>query len=274
MTFSLVAHDAVSGHLGVAVATCALAVGRSAPWARAGVGAVATQAHTSRAYGARGLDLLAAGTPPDAALDRLLRADDDADARQVALVDRVGRAAAWTGGSCLPACGHVIGDGFCALGNMLASRSVVPSMAEAFVAAEGVLAERLLTALSAAEDAGGDVRGRQSAALLVVDAGPTDQPWDAVPVDLRVDDAADPISDLRRLFAMQQAYEHGDWATLGGQAPTGIRGLYVALDAAHRGDLPAARSALAELRDRPGLNAVLRRMRTTGRLPHAGDLID
>jgi uncharacterized Ntn-hydrolase superfamily protein len=274
VTFSLVAHDAADGRLGVAVATCALAVGRSVPWARGGVGAIATQAHTDRAYGARGLDLMADGASPEAALHQLLAEDTDADARQVALVDRHGRVSAWTGGSCLSACGHVTGDGFAAQGNMLASRSVIPTMAEAFVAADGELADRLLAALAAAEDAGGDVRGRQSAALLVVADEPTDRPWDAVPVDLRVDDAAEPVAELRRLFELQRAYEQGDWATLGGRAPGGMRGLYVALDAAHRGDLPAARSALAELRGRPGMNAVLRRMRTAGRLPHAGDLLD
>jgi uncharacterized Ntn-hydrolase superfamily protein len=220
VTFSLVAHDAADGRLGVAVATCALAVGRSVPWARGGVGAIATQAHTDRAYGARGLDLLAGGASPEAALHQLLAEDTDADARQVALVDRHGRVSAWTGGSCLSACGHVTGDGFAAQGNMLASRSVVPTMAEAFVAADGELADRLLVALAAAEDAGGDVRGRQSAALLVVADEPTDRPWDAVPVDLRVDDAAEPVAELRRLFELQRAYEQGDWATLGG---TGTR---------------------------------------------------
>src|SRR5215207_1216940 len=134
MTFSIVARDPSSGQLGVAVATCTLAVGRAAPWARAGVGAVATQASSNRGYGPRLLDRLAAGRPAGRALDELLAADRDAGQRQVGVVGPSGPPAAWTGGKCLSACGHVIGTDFAAQGNMLASRSVVPSVADGFAA--------------------------------------------------------------------------------------------------------------------------------------------
>ncbi|HVX42694.1 MAG TPA: DUF1028 domain-containing protein [Mycobacteriales bacterium] len=269
MTFSIVAHDPVTNQLGVAIATCALAAGRAVPWARAGVGAVATQAQTNRMYGARGLELLADGVPPREALDRLLADDPRPAQRQVAIVDAQGHVAAWTGGYCLSACGHVTGRGFSAQGNTVASRSVVPSMAEAFSDSSGPLGERLLAALVAAEEAGGDIRGRQSAALLVVDAEPTDEPWNGVPIDLRVDDHADPIGELGRLLTLQRAHEGGDWSTLMGSASADTRGLYVALDAARRGDEDATRDALAQLRDKPRIEAMLRRGRERGNAAHA-----
>lgn len=279
------ARDPSTGALGVAVATSALAVGRAAPWALAGVGAVVTQAHTSRAYGARGLALLAPGrssspgsgrvgdsasgeapTPaPEEVLGQLTAADPDRHNRQVAIVDAAGRVAAWTGRGCLSACGHVTGAGYSAQGNTLRSRSVVPSMAEAFQVAEGRLAERLLAALRAAEEAGGDIRGRQSAAILVVSGRRTETPWDEVTVDLRVDDAADPVGELDRLVQLQRAYESGDLETLRKRAAGGVPELYTALDAARHGDREAARRALAELRLRPGWEGVVRRM--AGRLP-------
>ena len=197
MTFSVVARDPASGQLGVAVATCTLAVGRAAPWARAGVGAVATQASSQRGYGPRLLDRLAAGAAAGTALDELLGADADARQRQVGVVGPDGPPAAWTGGDCLSACGHVTGADFTAQGNMLASRSVVPTLAESFAGGTGGgadFAARLVAALRAGEDAGGDLRGRQSAALLVVAGGRDDEaPWEGVQVDLRVDDAADPV---------------------------------------------------------------------------------
>ena len=262
MTFSIVAHDPETGQMGVAVATCALAAGRAVPWAKAGVGIIATQAQTNRMYGARGLELLESGLAPRDTLDRLLVADPSPAQRQVAVLAADGEVAAWTGGFCLSACGHVTGKGFSAQGNTLASRSVVPSMAEAFSESSGPLATRLLGALLAAEDAGGDIRGRQSAALIVVETAATDEPWNAVPVDLRVDDHIDPIGELHRLLELQRAHEGGDWAALADSAPAGNRGLYVALEAAQRGDAAAARNALADLTEQPGMDAMIRRMRT------------
>lgn len=275
MTFSLVARDPATGQLGVAVATCTLAVGRSAPWVRAGVGAVATQASSNRGYGPRSLDLLAGGLPAAVALDRLLDLDTDAAQRQVAVVGGTARPAAWTGGGCLPACGHVVEDDFAALGNMLTSRSVVPSLADGYAGAdEDDFAARLVTGLAAAQEAGGDLRGRQSAALLVAAAERDDTaPWERVLVDLRVDDAPDPITELGRLLRLQRAYESGDWATLSREAPEGVRDLHAVLAAAQRGDRAAAREALQTLRRRPGWDGWLRRLRHTGRLPYTDELL-
>ncbi|HEY9388451.1 MAG TPA: DUF1028 domain-containing protein [Mycobacteriales bacterium] len=260
MTFSIVARDRSTGELGVAVATSTMAVGRAAPWALAGVGVVVTQAHTSRTYGARGLELLAEGLAPDEVLDRLTADDPQRDTRQVAVADAAGRVAAWTGRGCLSACGHVTGAQHSVQGNTLRSRSVLPSMDEAFGAAEGPLAERLLAALAGAEEAGGDLRGRQSAAILVVSGHRTDTPWDEVTMDLRVDDAPDPVAELHRLVRLQRAYESGDLAVLRERAGGVVPELYTALDAVRHGDREAARQALAELRQRPGWEGVLRRI--------------
>jgi uncharacterized Ntn-hydrolase superfamily protein len=256
------------------VATCALAVGRAAPWARAGVGAVATQASTNRGYGPRSLDLLAGGTRPVACLDRLLAEDGDAAQRQVGVVGAEGPPAAWTGGDCLPACGHVVQKDALALGNMLASRSVVPSLADGYAEATGDLAARLVAGLRAGQDAGGDLRGRQSAALLVVASTRDDAtPWEGVLVDLRVDDAPNPIAELDRLLRLQRAYEAGDWEMLAQVAPDGVRDLHAALAAAQRGDREAARDALRALRERPGWEGWLRRLRVNGRLPYTEELL-
>jgi len=280
MTFSIVARDPASGALGVAVATCTLAVGRAAPWARAGVGAVVTQASSNRGYGPRLLDRLAAGRPAAAALEELLAADPDAGQRQVGVVGVAGAAgpagapAAWTGGACLPACGHVTGADFAVQGNMLASRSVVPSVADGFAETAADFAARLVAGLRAGEQAGGDLRGRQSAALLVVSGTRDDEaPWEGVLVDLRVDDAADPVGELARLRRLQRAYEAGDWALLADEAPAGVRDLHIALAAAARGDRDGARDALRALRDRPGWEGWLRRLRVNGRLPATDELL-
>lgn len=273
MTFSIVAYDRDAAQLGGAVASCSLAIGRAVVWSRAGVGAIATQARTGRALGARGLDLIGAGRSPTQALTELLAADADAAERQVAAVSPDTAPFAWTGGRCIGACGHIVGPTWVAAGNTLVSRSVVPSMAEGFVAADGPLAERLVAGLRAADQAGGDARGRQSAALVVVDAARTDAPWDGVPIDLRVDDAAEPVYALGRLLSLQRAYESGDWAALLERAPEGVRELYATLDAASRGDLDTARESLAALRRQPSIDSTLRRMRAAGQLPHAAELM-
>jgi uncharacterized Ntn-hydrolase superfamily protein len=274
MTFSIVARDAATGQLGVAVATCALAVGRAAPWARAGVGAVATQALSQRGYGPRLLSRLAAGEPAGPALDGLLAADTDADQRQVAGIGPAGPPAAWTGVGCLSACGHRLGEDVSAQGNMLASRSVVPSVADGYAEATGEFAARLVAALRAGDAAGGDLRGKQSAALLVVSGTRDDEaPWEGVLVDLRVDDAADPVGELGRLLRLQRAYETGDYELLAAEAPEGLRELHGALAAAARGDRDGARDALRTLRERPGWDGWLRRLRVNGRLPATDELL-
>jgi uncharacterized Ntn-hydrolase superfamily protein len=274
MTFSLVARDPATGQLGVAVTTCTLAIGRSAPWARAGVGAVTTQANTNRGYGPRSLTELAGGASPAVALDRLLAADPDAGQRQVGVIAPAGAPAAWTGGECLPACGHVLGADFAAQGNTLRSRSVIPSAAEGFATAAGDLADRLVAGLAAGQEAGGDLRGRQSAALLVV-AGERDDaaPWDGRLVDLRVDDAADPVAELGRLLRLQRAYERGDHSLLSHEAPEGVRDLHAVMAATQRGDRDGAREALLVLRERPGWDGWLRRLRLSGRMPYTDELL-
>jgi len=278
MTFSIVARDPATGQLGVAVSTCALAVGRAAPWARAGVGAVATQALSQRGYGPRLLDRLAAGDATEAALDQLLAEDKDADQRQVAVIGAAGAAAAWTGVGCLSACGHRTGADSSAQGNMLASRSVIPSVAEGYADAPGDaagdFAARLVAGLRAGDAAGGDLRGRQSAALIVVSGSRDDEaPWEGVLVDLRVDDAADPVGGLGRLLRLQRAYETGDYELLAQEAPEGVRELHGALAAAARGDREGARDALRTLRERPGWEGWLRRLRVNGRLPATEELL-
>jgi uncharacterized Ntn-hydrolase superfamily protein len=203
VTYSIVARDPQTGELGVAVQSRAFRVGVCA-WARPGVGAVATQSFTEPGYGPRGLELLADGRPPAEALDELLAADDRSGFRQVAFLAADGRTAAHTGDACIPDCGDVSRENLSAQGNMLASTEVWTAAAEGFEAAAGSLAERLLAGLDAAEEAGGDFRGRQAAALLVV-SGDRDRPaWETV-VDLRVDDHPEPLLELKRLYAIWAA---------------------------------------------------------------------
>jgi uncharacterized Ntn-hydrolase superfamily protein len=203
MTYSIVAHDPETGQLGVAVQSHWFSVGPIVPWAVAGVGAVATQANAQVSYGPRALELLAAGTSPADALAQLLEQDSAAASRQVAVMDASGRVAAHTGSECIPFAGHLVGEGVSCQANIMVSEQVWPDMVEAFQAARGPLAERLLAALDAAELAGGDARGRQSAALVVV--GPEGEPWETL-VSLRVEDHPDPLVELRRLLAVHEAY--------------------------------------------------------------------
>lgn len=205
MTYSIIGRDDSTGELGVAVQSRAFGVGLCA-WARPGVGAIATQAFTERSYGPLGLDLLAAGESPEHALAQLIRADERRDFRQVAFLAADGRTAAHTGSACVPDCGHVARDGVSAQGNMLASPAVWHAAADTFAEAEGSLADRLLAALDAAEEAGGDFRGRESAVLLVVSGDPDEKPWEPV-VDLRVDNHAEPLRELRRLHAIAAVYK-------------------------------------------------------------------
>jgi uncharacterized Ntn-hydrolase superfamily protein len=208
-TYSIVARHAETGELGVAVQSHWFSVGSIVSFARASVGAVATQSIAEPAYGPRLLDALADGEPPDLALERLLAADEQARFRQVAVVDSAGAVAVHTGDGCMAHAGDARGEGFSAQANLMASPRVWPAMAEALEGAEGPLARRLLAALDAGEGAGGDVRGRQSAALLVVPA--EGESWQRS-VDLRVEDHADPLGELERLLNLHEAYELADKA--------------------------------------------------------------
>jgi uncharacterized Ntn-hydrolase superfamily protein len=208
-TYSIVARDPDSGELGVAVQSHWFSVGSIVSWAEPGVGAVATQSIAEPAYGPRLLQRLRDGQAPRDALDELLAADEHARVRQVAVVDGSGAVAVHTGDGCIAYAGHVEGEAFTAQANMMAGPEVWPAMAETFSASSGPLARRLLAALDAAEAAGGDVRGRQSAALLVVPR--EGEPWQRA-VELRIEDHTTPLGELRRLLDLSDAYAFADKA--------------------------------------------------------------
>jgi uncharacterized Ntn-hydrolase superfamily protein len=202
MTYSIVARDSETGQLGVAVQTFNLATGTWVTWAEGGVGAVATQALAERSYGILGLDLIRGGKTADEALTALLAIDPKGEFRQVSIIDHYGNISTHTGGRCFPEAGSFIGDSFCTQANMMASDTVWDAMAVAYQSADGDLAQRLLVALDAAQGEGGDIRGKQSAALLVVDRERTSIPL----VDLRVDHDPHPLAELHRLLRLHRAY--------------------------------------------------------------------
>jgi uncharacterized Ntn-hydrolase superfamily protein len=205
-TYSIVARDPATGQLGVAVQSHYFGVGAVVPWAESGVGAVATQSLVLVDYGPRGLELMRAGLTARQALDTLVATDAHPHGRQVAMVDAHGGVAAYSGPGCIPDAGHVQGEQFSVQANMMASPAVWPSMKNAYEAARGDFVERLLQALEAAEAAGGDIRGRQSAALLVVAGTPSGKPWADRTFDLRVEDSGEPLVELRRLARLRRAY--------------------------------------------------------------------
>lgn len=207
-TYSIVARDPATGQLGVAVQSHWFSVGSMVSWAEAGVGAVATQSFVDPAYGPRGLELMRGGLSPAQALAALSSVDEGREVRQVAFVDAAGRVAAHTGSRCIREAGHHVGDGYSVQANMMLNDQVVPAMAAAYKAATGDLAERMLQALEAAERAGGDIRGRQSAAMLIVKGESTGRPWADRVLELRVEDHPDPLIELRRLITVHRAYEH------------------------------------------------------------------
>lgn len=211
-TYSIVARDPATGELGVAVQSHWFSVGSIVTWAEAGVGAVATQSFVDPAYGERALALLRKGVPAGDALRQLVAADLQREVRQVAVVDSAGRVAAHTGTKAIAAAGHHVGREYSVQANLMGNARVWPAMAEAYERSTGDLAERLLAALDAAEAAGGDIRGRQSAALLIVRPSSSGRPWagaDRV-FDLRVDDHPQPLVELRRLVRLQRAYNHAN----------------------------------------------------------------
>ena len=212
MTYSIVARDASTGELGVAVQSHWFSVGSVVTWAEAGAGAVATQSFAEPAYGPKGLALMRLGVDAQAALTALVSADELRARRQVAFVDANGAVAVHTGDQCIAAAGHAIAEGVSTQANMMRNDRVWPAMLEAYHTSSGDLAERLLTSLDAAETAGGDVRGRQSAAMLVVAGASSGQPWRDRRFDLRVDDSADPLGELRRLVTINRGYHRMDIA--------------------------------------------------------------
>jgi uncharacterized Ntn-hydrolase superfamily protein len=235
-TFSIVARDPQTGEMGVAVQSHWFAVGQIVPWAEAGVGAVATQSFVDPSYGKLGLELMRAGKSAPDALKALLAADDGRNVRQVAMIDGNGDVGVFTGEKDIQAAGHVVGNpnetvprgcywaregasalecpgysvghNFSTEANLMSNDKVWPSMAKAFEETKGDLAERMLAALDAAQAVGGDIRGRQSAALIVVKAKSSGKPWEDRIFDLRVDDNPEPLKELRRLVTLQRAYNH------------------------------------------------------------------
>lgn len=207
-TYSIVARDPETGQLGVAVQTHQMTVGNFVPWLEAGAGALATQALGNIKFGPMGLELLRQGIEAQRVVDALVASDDGAHNRQLAVVDRQGRSAAWTGENCIPHAAHYTGEGFSAQANMMTGERVIPAMVNAYENASGGLAERMMAALGAAEEQGGDIRGSQSAALKVVPGaarvfeGPDE--WRPI-FDLRVDEHEDPIGELGRLVRLRRA---------------------------------------------------------------------
>jgi len=254
VTYSIVARDPDTSELGVAVQSHWFSVGSLVTWARPGIGAVATQANVDPGYGLQLLDLLAAGVHAEQALATLVSNDPAGDSRQVAVVDGGGHVAAHTGSSCMTYAGHATGDGVSCQANIMATDRVWPAMLDAFGTSGGSLTSRLLTALDAAEREGGDLRGRQSAAILVV--APDAEPWETV-VSLRVEDHPDPLVELRRLVGLRDAYSlagradelqgsgrHDEAARLYAEASERAPGnhellFWAGLGTAHAGDLDA-----------------------------------
>jgi uncharacterized Ntn-hydrolase superfamily protein len=264
MTYSIVARDPETGRFGVAVQSHYLGVGPVVPWLEAGVGAIATQASVNVAFGPTGLELLRAGSSAEQVVAALLAGDETPQVRQLGVVDAKGQAAAHTGTDTIPAAGHLVRDGFTVQGNLLASDTCWPAMAAAYeeaLSAGEPFVERLLRTLEAAEREGGDVRGRQSAAIMVVDASLQQAAWRGRLMDLRIEDHPDPVPELRRIVTVQLAYdllnEEGDAAKAGASederyaearrmAPDAYElAFWMALEYAKRGDIEHARREMA-----------------------------
>jgi uncharacterized Ntn-hydrolase superfamily protein len=207
-TYSIVAYDKESGQLGVAVQSHWFSVGPIVPWVESGVGAIATQSFVEVSYGPLGLELMKAGRNPEEALKALVATDTNQDVRQVAMVDAKGRAAAHTGINCIPEAGHYVGDGFTCQANLMLKNTVWDAMAKAYLQTKGELADRMVAALEAAEAEGGDIRGKQSAALIIVKGESSGVWWKDRLFDLRIEDHPTPVKELKRLLRLNKAYNH------------------------------------------------------------------
>ena len=206
-TFSIAARDTVTGEMGVAVQSHWFSVGTSVVWGKAGVGVVATQSFVNPSFGPRGLSLLENGLTPKMAVETLLELDEGREVRQLAILDVNGNVEAYTGKNCIDAAGHLVGDNFSVQANLMDKNTVWPAMAEAFKNAKGTLAERMLAAMEAAQLEGGDIRGKQSAAILVVKAKSNGNNWEDNVVDLRVEDNENPLKEMHRLLTIHTAYD-------------------------------------------------------------------
>ncbi|MHA2180767.1 MAG: DUF1028 domain-containing protein [Promethearchaeota archaeon] len=210
-TYSIVARDPKTGEMGVGVQSHYFSVGSVVDWGASGVGVVATQSFVNKSFGLRGLELMKQGKSPEQALDILLSDDDGKNVRQVALLDSQGRVAVHTGSKCIKYAGHETGDNFSVQANMMLKDTVWPAMAQAFKEHKDTpLPERILKTLKAAEAEGGDIRGKQSAAILIVKAAPVENKWDDAFMDIRVEDHPEPLKELSRLITLRRAYENMD----------------------------------------------------------------
>ena len=207
-TYSIVARDKETSQLGVAVQTHWFAVGAMCPWIEAGVGAVATQSMVEVSYGPKSLALLKKGAKPGDVLKKLLDQDKGRALRQVAIIDINGNLATHTGNRCIREAGHSQGDNFSVQANMMLNENVWPAMAAAFEGSKGKLSHRMLAALTAGQSAGGDIRGMQSAAMLVADCEKSEEPWKHELINIRVDDHPKPLAELKRLLLIHEAYDH------------------------------------------------------------------
>jgi uncharacterized Ntn-hydrolase superfamily protein len=208
-TFSIVARDKVTGEMAVAVQSHWFSVGSIVSWGKSGVGVVATQSFVNPAYGPNGLKMIEDGKNAVETLEYLVSMDEGKDVRQVAMLDASGKVAAFTGEKCIVSASHIVGDNYSVQANMMLNDKVVPAMAKAFEESSDLpLAERVVKVLLAAQEAGGDIRGKQSAALVVVNAKPVENPWMDKKIDLRVDDHKEPLLELERLLKVHRAYDH------------------------------------------------------------------
>jgi len=225
-TFSIVARAAVAGDMGVAVQSNWFSVGSIVTWAEAGVGAVATQSFVDPAYGPLGLGLMRAGKTAGQALEGLLATDPGREMRQVAMIDVKGNVAAHTGKKCIQGAGHIVGRNYSVQANLMLNDRIWGAMSKAYETARGDLADRMLAALDAAQAVGGDIRGKQSAAILIVKARSTGRAWEDRVMELRVEDSAEPLTELRRLVTLERAYDHmnrGDLAVEKGDVDGALR---------------------------------------------------
>ena len=287
MTYSIVARDQKTGEFGVAVQSHYFQVSPAVPWALAGVGAVATQSRVNISYGPLGLELLQAGFTAEQALKALTSGDPLAEVRQCAIVDANGGVSAHTGAKCVPAAGHHVGDGFSCQANLMEKDTVWAAMAEAFTSTDAPLAERMMAALETAEAEGGDIRGKQSAAMLVVTGSPKGRFWEDRIIDLRVEDAPEPLPELRRLLRIRRAYmalseadrlsESGDRTAAEAKSAEAIRiapemveiRFWTGLDMAMAGDMDGGCRLMAEVVREKGVRwmETLRRLAMVDRVP-------
>lgn len=207
-TYSIVARDPETGEMGVAVQSHWFSVGSIVAWGEAGVGVVATQSFVNPSFGPRGLDLLKKGMTAQEVVELLISTDEGREMRQLAIVDSKGNSYAFTGSKCISEAGHFAGNGYSVQANMMLNNTVWSAMSEAFENTKAPLAERLVEALEAAQNEGGDIRGKQSACLLVVKGNATGNLWEDKLIDLRVEDHSDPVTEIKRLLNVYRAYEH------------------------------------------------------------------